>query len=69
MRSMKKSDVCNKLEEIFIAINKDIKIRDKHYLLAYFDKHYLLTYLYLKLDVSLYRLDQKLDELLKHGVP
>lgn len=60
MRSMKRSDVCNKLEKIFIAINKDIKIRDKHY---------LLTYLYLRLDVSLYTLDQKLDELLKHGVP
>ena len=60
MRSMKRSDVCNKLEKIFIAINKDIKIRDRHY---------LLTYLYLKLDVSLFRLDQNLDELLKHGVP
>ena len=57
---MKRSDVCNKLEKIFIAINKDIKIRDKHY---------LLTYLYLKLDISLFRLDQNLDELLKHGVP
>lgn len=60
MRSMKRSDVCNKLEKIFIAINKDIKIRDRHY---------LLTYLYLKLDISLFRLDQNLDELLKHGVP
>lgn len=60
MRSMKRSDVCNKLEKIFIAINKDIKIRDRHY---------LLTYLYLKLDVSSFRLDQNLDELLKHGVP
>ena len=65
---MKRSNVCNKLEKIFIAINKDIKIRDRHYLLNMVLQHIHL-YLYLKLDVSLYRLDQKLDELLKHGVP
>jgi len=60
LRFVKRSDVCKKLENIFIAINKDIKIRNKHH---------IITYLYLKIDMSLYRLDQNLDELLKHGVP